>query len=367
MRPPPHRPKVLVELDSRLAQRLKAHTGFADLEDVFGRPKGTSYAAALCALLLAASASAATGDASGRAASTASRLKQTHSVFFGVSIDRPSETLAGFEQTARKRVALVNSYVSLASARFDTATADAVWSRGAEPMVTWEPWRDGRLGPNQPEFSLSRFLDGRFDPLLRHFAESVRDWGHPVLLRFAPEMNGYWNSWSPGVNGNSAREFVAVWRHVHDLFAAAGARNVEWVWSPNVSFPHSTPLRVLYPGDAYVDWVGVDGYNWGKSRAGTQWASFASIFGPTLRSISRLTTKPIVLTEVGSTEVGGKKSAWIRDFLSQLGRNPSIVGFVWFQYDKETDWRIDSSSASRAAFGAGLAQRRYVGAFSLTD
>jgi beta-mannanase len=325
------------------------------------------YAALLTTLVVAASASAATAETAGRAASTAARLKQTQSVFFGVSIDRPAETLDAFEQSAGKRVALVNSYVSLASTQFDRAAADTVWSRGAVPMVTWEPWRDGRLGPRQPEFALSRFLDGRFDPLLRQFAESIRDWGHPVLLRFAPEMNGHWNSWSTGVNGNSPQEFVAVWRHVHDLFDGVGAHNVEWVWSPNVSFPGSTPLGVLYPGDAYVDWVGVDGYNWGRSRAGTQWQSFGSVFGPTIRAITRLTKKPIVLTEVASTEVGGKKSLWIRDFLSELRRNPSIVGFVWFQYDKETDWRIDSSSTSRAAFGTGLAQRRYVGAFSLTS
>jgi beta-mannanase len=332
-----------------------------------GQRRKTWYAALLTTLVLATTASAATGSTASRAASTAARLKQTNSVFFGVSIDRPAETLDAFEQSAGKRVALVNSYVSLASTHFDNAAADAVWSRGAVPMVTWEPWRDGRLGPRQPEFALSRFLAGRFDPLLRQFAEDVRDWGHPVLLRFAPEMNGDWNSWSPGVNGNSPQEFVAVWRHVHDLFEAVGARNVEWVWSPNVSFPHSTPLPVLYPGDAYVDWVGVDGYNWGRSRAGTRWQTFSSVFGPTVRSIARLTKKPIVLTEVASTELGGKKSIWIRDFLSQLAQNPSIVGFVWFQYDKETDWRIDSSSASRAAFGAGLTQRRYVGAFSLTN
>ena len=316
---------------------------------------------------MAASASAATGETAGTAASTAARLKQTRSLFFGVSIDRPAETLDAFEGSAGKRVALVNSYVSLASTHFDRASADALWSRGALPMVTWEPWRDGRLGPRQPEFALSRFLEGRFDPLLRRFAADVRDWGHPVLLRFAPEMNGDWNSWSAGVNGNSAQEFVTVWRHVHDLFETVGARNVEWVWSPNVSFPDSTPLSVLYPGDAYVDWVGVDGYNWGTSRSATRWQSFSSVFGPTLRSIARLTTKPIVLTEVASTELGGMKSTWIRDFLSALRRNPSIVGFVWFQYDKETDWRIDSSSASRAAFGAGVADRRYVGAFSLTN
>jgi beta-mannanase len=293
-------------------------------------------------------------------------LQQTHSVFFGVSIDRPGTALDGFEAAAGKRVALVNSYMSLASTRFDTVFADAVSARGAVPMITWEPWRDGSLGPRQPEFALRRFLAGDFDGLIRKWAESARDWGRPVLLRFAPEMNGDWNSWSPGVNGNTAREYVAVWRHVHDVFTAVGARNVEWVWSPNVSFPGSTPVRDVYPGDAYVDWAGLDGYNWGSSRPGTRWQSFNAVFGPTLRAIARLTTKPVVLTEVASTELGGRKSAWIRDFLAQLSRYPSVVGFVWFQYDKETDWRIDSSTASRAAFAAGLAPARYVGAFSLT-
>jgi beta-mannanase len=287
-------------------------------------------------------------------------------VFFGVSIDRPAATLDGFEEAAGKRVALVSSYVSLASTHLDTGFADAVWSRGAVPMVTWEPWPDGRLGPRQPQFALRRFLEGDYDGRLREWAESARDWGRPMLLRFAPEMNGDWNSWSPGTNGNTAREYVAVWRHAHDLFAEAGARNVEWVWSPNVETPTSTPLRDLYPGDAYVDWVGVDGYNWGSSRPGMRWQSFRSVFGTTLRAVTKLTSKPVILTEVASTEIGGKKSAWIRDFLSQLRSYPSVVGFVWFQFDKETDWRVDSSMSSRTAFVAGLAQPRYVGAFSLT-
>jgi beta-mannanase len=324
------------------------------------------HAALLLALALAASASAAAGETSGRATVTAARLQRTHSAFFGVSINRPAQTLNAFERAAGKRVALVNSYVSLASTHLDTAAADAVWTRGAVPMITWEPWRDGRLGPRQPTFALTRFVAGAFDPLLEQFAASVRDWGHPVLVRFAPEMNGYWTSWSAGVNGNSAAQFVAVWRHVHELFTRVGARNVEWVWAPNVAFPGSTPLRALYPGDAYVDWVGVDGYNWGRSRPGMQWQSFRSVFGPTINAIKRLTTKPIVLTEIACSEVGGSKSAWIHNFLTELRRTPSIVGFVWFQYDKETDWRIDSSHASRSAFGAGVAQRRYVGAFSLT-
>ena len=328
--------------------------------------RNNKWLACLIAMMtLAGAGSAAARPTSGVAASAARTLRQTHSVFFGVSIDRPATTLAGFEAAAGKRAALVNSYMSLASTHFDTVFADAVSARGAVPMVTWEPWRDGRLGPRQPEFALRRLLAGDYDELIRRWAESARDWRGPVLLRFAPEMNGDWNSWSPGVNGNTAREYVAVWRHVHDLFAAVGARNVEWVWSPNVSFPGSTPIRDVYPGDAYVDWVGLDGYNWGASRPGTRWQSFGSVFGPTLRAITRLTAKPVVLTEIASTEAGGRKSAWIRDFLAQIERYPSVVGFVWFQYDKETDWRIDSSNASRAAFADGLAQTRYVGAFSL--
>jgi len=267
-----------------------------------------------------------------------------------------------FAARAGKGAGFANVYVSFASPSFPAQLAGALRERGSLPMVTWLPCRDGSLGPSQPQFSLRRIADGSFDSHVRRWAAGAAAWGQPLFLRFAPEMNGTWNPWSAGVNGNSAHEFVRAWRHVHDLFEQAGASNVIWVWSPNVVMPGSPPLAALYPGDRYVDWIGIDGYNWGTTRARSRWQSFAQVFGPTLREVRQLTSKPLMLSEVGSAEAGGSKAAWITDFFRQLRRNPDILAFAWFNYDKEADWRVDSSPASRQAFAAAVADPRFRGA-----
>ena len=77
-------------------------------------------------------------------------------------------------------------------------------------------------------------IAGTHDAYIREFAEDARDWGHPFFLRFNWEMNGNWFPWSEGVNGNQPGEYVAAWRHVHDIFTEVGATNATWVWCPNV-------------------------------------------------------------------------------------------------------------------------------------
>jgi beta-mannanase len=128
---------------------------------------------------------------------------------------------------------------------------------------------------------------------------------------------------------------------------------VQWVWSPNVVYNGSAPLGGLYPGDAYVDRTGIDGYNWGPA-AGHSWQSFATVFDATLSQVASLTRRPVMLSEVASSEDGGDKAAWIADFFAMLSQHQGIDGFVWFDASKEHDWRLDSSSPARAAFVAGL-------------
>lgn len=242
--------------------------------------------------------------------------------------------------------------------RFDVARAEAVANRGIVPVVAWEPY-DWLRGVDQPEFALARIADGDHDAYIRQWARDVRAWGKPLLLRFAYEMNGYWMPWSEGVNGNQPGEYVTAWRHVHDLFAEEGATNVSWVWAPNVANPNTTPLEGLYPGDRYVDWVGLSGYNWGVGVSHWDaWLSFDEVFGPTLDELRSLTAKPIMIAETASTELGGDKAAWIGNMFASLSRHPDIRAFLWFDYDKETDWRIESSAAATAAFTEGLEAAR---------
>ena len=117
--------------------------------------------------------------------------------------------------------------------RFPTTPLENVRAYGAIPVFSWnstvepaEP-RPARLQPRT-------MIDGRYDSYIREFATKAKEWGHPFFLRFDWEMNGFWFPWSEGVNGNTPGQFVAAWRHVHDIFTAVGATNATWVWCPNV-------------------------------------------------------------------------------------------------------------------------------------
>jgi beta-mannanase len=259
------------------------------------------------------------------------------------------------ERAAGRHVDQVMWYVHWGGpwSTFNAADVRSVIGRGSTPVITW--MSDDPSATSQGAYTAQAILGGRYDAYIRAWAAGLRDAGGAVLLRLDHEMNGNWYSWSPGVNGQTAAGYVAVWRHVHDIFAAAGATNVQWVWSPNIAFPGSAPLAGLYPGDAYVDRVGIDGYNWGASDRAHTWQSFAGVFDATLSQVAALTSRPTMIAEVASTEMGGDKAAWIGDFFAGLARRPAISGFVWFDADKETDWRLDSSPPARSSFAAGLA------------
>ncbi|WP_018769615.1 MULTISPECIES: glycosyl hydrolase [unclassified Arthrobacter] len=235
---------------------------------------------------------------------------------------------------------------------------DAVRSRGATPLVTWEPWAWGG-GVEQPAYSLDRVAAGDFDAHITQWGQSLAAWGKPVMLRFAHEMNGNWYPWAEGVNGNQPGDYVAAWRHVHDVVAATGAANVQWVWSPNVPYWGSTDLAGLYPGAGYVDIVALDGYNWGTSQTWSSWVSPMDLLGPGISQLRTLAPgKPVLIAETASSELGGSKAAWNTDLVSYLAAQPDVMGFVWFHLQKETDWRINSSDSSASAFKSALLARR---------
>ncbi|MDA3805407.1 MULTISPECIES: glycoside hydrolase family 26 protein [unclassified Clavibacter] len=233
----------------------------------------------------------------------------------------------------------------------------SVAARGADSLLTWEPWQGG-AGTTQSAYTNARIVAGDHDAYIRSWGADLAKYGKTVYLRYGHEMNGNWYPWSDGVNGNAPGSYVAAWKHVHDLIAAQGATNVKWVWSPNVPYPGSTDLASLYPGSDQVDVVALDGYNWG-SAPGQRWTDPATLFGPGIDRLRAVAPgKPLVIGEVASSEVGGSKSAWNRDLVAYLQAQPDVLGFVWFDFQKEADWRIDSTAASATALRDALALRR---------
>lgn len=279
---------------------------------------------------------------------------------FGVSTPGgPTATaeLDAVRDLAGESPTMVLSYADF-TRELDVSGLEAVTARGAVPVVTWEPWVAGR-GVAQPAYSLDRITAGDFDPYLRRWAEGLRAFGRPVMLRFAHEMNGNWYPWSEGVNGNEPGDYVAAWRHIHDLVAAAGAGQVSWVWSPNVPYTGSVPLTGLYPGADSVDVVALDGYNFGSSASWSTWTSPEALFGPGLQALRSVAPGvPVLIAETASAELGGAKPDWIRQLFAYLGAQPEVTGVVWFHHLKETDWRMNSTSASATAMREALAVRR---------
>ncbi len=297
---------------------------------------------------------------------------QTGKAFFGVFTSRGPADLTeydGFVAAAGKRPQVMMFAQGWAVAKtFDRQPFDRIMNRGMLPMLAWEPWnfrseskQDKERG-NQPEYRLSKISGGDYDPYLKAWAEGVKSLGYPVAIRFAHEMNGYWYPWCESANGNRDGDYVAAWRHVHDLFRDAGADNVIWVWSPNVAYDGSTPLQQLYPGDNYVDWVGLSGY-YGTGGL-EQYQTFEQIYRKTLNEVRSLSKRPIVVTEVAATDAAGRKAEWITDLLKTLPKHPEIIGFLWYESVKETDWRIAATPAASQAFATGIAQPHFATTYS---
>lgn len=230
-------------------------------------------------------------------------------------------------------------------------TVESSYQRNAVPVISWEPWAGQAGGTSQPEYGLRRIADGGFDGYVRAFAVAVRDHGAPVVIRFAHEMNGHWYPWSEQRSGNRPGEFVDAWRRVHDTFREVGAGNVIWLWSPNILRPvPEVSLADLYPGDSYVDWVGMVGYGVAERTAG-------AVFDPTHEALRELTGKPLVITETGA-QPGDRKAGWIEDFFGWLAAHPDVIGFIWFEYRPDqgasADWRFTETPQTVAAFQAGI-------------
>ncbi len=227
---------------------------------------------------------------------------------------------------------------------FPTQFATRVATEGAAPLVQMNP----------SGIDISKIAAGHYDGYLSAYAEAVRAYHHPVILSFGHEMNGSWYSW--GYQHTSPTAFVAAWRHVVGLFRALGANNVTWLWTVNIinNTQKGTIPRpnAWWPGSAYVNWVGVDGYylkpNW----------QFAPLFGPTIGDVRSFTSAPILIAETGAEPAAGQ-SAKIADLFAGV-KAYGLLGFVYFDTTNSVGQPFGLSSAGAIAAyrkGASTYQR----------
>jgi uncharacterized glyoxalase superfamily protein PhnB len=286
-----------------------------------------------------------------------------------------------FERLAGKRLAWV--YFSdnwMGDIRFPAKNVAIIHGAGRMPFIRLmarSTWREG--GPD-PMYTMQRILDGEYDADLTRWFANARDTGIPLMVEFGTEVDGDWFPWNGRWNGGGVttgygdplvadgpERFRDAYRHLVDLSRAAGAGNLTWVYHVNGDSwprkPWNTPAA-YYPGDDYVDWIGVSIY--GSQGPGEFSGSFRRLLDdvyPKLRALSP--DKPLAVLEWGIAQrpARGTKAGWIHHALYWLGHGhwPRVkAASYWHEDWRESDGsltnlRIDSSSAACRAYRHGVA------------
>jgi hypothetical protein len=287
-------------------------------------------------------------------------LKDPPAMLFGAydgNFPRSFSGFTTFEEQLGFRFPIISFYQAWGDRpdqqHFPVRMVETIDRLGSVPMITWEPWVrdfDERRRTNLPPLAereyatLAAVARGEYDFHLAPWATAAAEYGKPIFMRFAHEMNDpYRYPWGPQ-NGNRPDDFIAAWRHVHQIFQKMGATNVLWVWSPHISMPW---FEYYYPGDEWVDWVGTGVLNYGDVAPWSRWWSFHQILDKAYPALEGL-GKPIMISEFGTLTAGGDGAAWYaRAFDDIRTKYPRIRSVIFFNQESDVtlstaplDWTV---------------------------
>ncbi len=252
--------------------------------------------------------------------------------FTGVAINPPiTQAAQSFGQATRTRLGVIEFYTAFLRPfpRYEAAQAAR---GGALPLIQVNP----------RNVSLAGIAAGRYDAYLWKYARAVRSFRCRLVLSFGHEMNGTWYSW--GRPRTSPATFIAAWRHIYRIFREGHVHNVTWSWDPDHVWQPGhggSWASEWWPGAAYVDWVGVDGYQ----RSGD---TFQSIFAKQLANVRSFTSKPVFIAETG-VQPGADQPAQIAGLFAALRRD-HLAGLIWFDINRKENWKLEGDSRGLTAF-----------------
>jgi len=267
-------------------------------------------------------------------------------VYLGVTL-KSTKDIQKWEQTSGKRAHIIHLFYTLSS-EYPWRQTQRVLKKGYAVMLTLEP----RLhGDSRKRSRLKDLYQGKLDQQLMRSITKLKEiyqkWPKAqIMIRFGHEMNGSWYQWGckDGHNDNHAQDFIRSFRYVVQFFRHHDLNQIRWVWSPNVYYRDN--FSQYYPGNQYVDIVGMSGFNFGPNttyRPDLTWQMFSEIYNRTYQILKHY-PKPLMITGIACAESGGKKTLWLQDMQYQLKHHyRRISGLIWFNIKKEADWRIDSS------------------------
>lgn len=281
------------------------------------------------------------------------------------------ERLQELEKNVGKKMAIAHIYrgwdaLSDLSLISDLRVLD---SKNWRPMISVNPYFFDNCKSTGATLYKTISL-GNCDVFLTSAANNLRSFGKPLFLRFAWEMNSEGMEWGIIRSKDSADDFIGAWRRIYSILRNGGASNVLMVFSPNVGSLNTVPIETLYPGDAYTDWVALDGYNWGTTQSWSTWQSFSQVFSSSYKQITAIApSKPLMIAEVNSTDQGGDKALWYSDMLlSQIPKKFQQIGALVFYNEDRTskehvNWLVDVTSESLNAFKAGIHSESYISSY----
>ena len=232
------------------------------------------------------------------------------------------------------------------------ALLDGVWSGKATPFVN--------VVVNASAYAIaSGAHDAAIDNWVSHVASFLDKGGNRSLI-VAPlqEHNGDWTPFgcSPGNFTGAYRKFVEAFRD-----AGIDETQVRFAWAPNGwTTPGCGKLADYFPGVDVVDIVAISAYNFGLC-VNAYYHTPAEAMGPYLdelrATVPGAVDMPFMIAQTASSRLacGGDQSAWVTSMMSFLNDDPNVVGFVWFNLDKETDWRVWTGSSLTPGWSQGVA------------
>ncbi len=176
-------------------------------------------------------------------------------------------------------------------------------------------------------------LNGKYDNFLKNYVKDIKEYGKPVLFRVGNEMNGDWCVYSAYHTSKDTEVYKAFYRYLYSLFQEAGATNVIWVWNPNgKSFPDFQWNHQLcyFPGNEYVDVVGMTMYNTGTYYEGETWLEFSELYDGLYEDYLQKFKLPLMITEFSSSSVGGDKEEWVETMFEHIKNYEELKVAIWW-------------------------------------
>lgn len=264
---------------------------------------------------------------------------QTTGKVWGAYLSGGPESIGSFESLVGHSMNISAVFVGWdTDGEFPDYVAPYVKSKGKTLLIYWEQYGT----------DLDEINSGAFDNYMTGFAADAKAYGGQIILVPFHEMNGNWDPWDGTVGNNTPAKLISAWKRMHGFFS--GVTNVKFGWAVNnVSVPNTTANSIdkYYPGDAYVDYVGVDGFNFNDP-----WQTYDQVFNSAMAKV-KVYNKPVYIFSTASAE-GTQKPAWITDFGAKIAADSKIAGWIWFNENKEQNWLVNSTQASLNAFKAIL-------------